>query len=443
MAFAAVPEYLGQDFRDASPGMRFGMYLKLWGENRRTKEKLWETHDIDYEIKGRDAREREVKRENKGPALDDARKLNNNDKEISKNLFERQKHAFDVSIQTSASMRLEARSVAPFTTGLGHEHPLENGFAFLSPYGLPYLPGSGVKGVSRQAARELASGLWNDESDSGKSIDPNTPKWTDEPRHILEIAGQRMELSDIEVLFGRESDHSDLQHLRGCLTFWDVFPQLKGDSLMVDIMTPHHGHYYQNKGTPHDSGSPNPIAFLTVPPESNFVFHVQCDTQRLEAIAPDLAHNEHWKALIQMAFEHSFAWLGFGAKTSVGYGAMEEDPNAAKRRQKAESERNEAANREAEQKARALARETMSPSDRYIDELLANRTDKTWSDFTTLFKAFKDGRVSTEHRGAVASRLQDLMKAAKKWKPKTEKKNPAKDNDYQDTLTVQKWLTGN
>jgi CRISPR-associated protein Cmr6 len=29
-----------------------------------------------------------------------------------------------------------------------------------------------------------------------------------------------------------------------------------------------------------------------------------------------------WKALLQDAFKYAFDWLGFGAKTAVGYGAM-------------------------------------------------------------------------------------------------------------------------
>jgi CRISPR-associated protein Cmr6 len=41
--------------------------------------------------------------------------------------------------------------------------------------------------------------------------------------------------------------------------------------------------------------------------------------------APDLlAEGEtHWKTLLEAAFKHAFTWLGFGAKTAVGYGAME------------------------------------------------------------------------------------------------------------------------
>ncbi|HWO99019.1 MAG TPA: RAMP superfamily CRISPR-associated protein [Methylococcus sp.] len=70
--------------------------------------------------------------------------------------------ALAATVPAEALLKLEATGVAPFTTGLGNEHPLENGFAFLNPYGLPYLPGSGVKGILRQAARELASGTWGE-----------------------------------------------------------------------------------------------------------------------------------------------------------------------------------------------------------------------------------------------------------------------------------------
>ncbi len=46
-------------------------------------------------------------------------------------------------------------------------------------------------------------------------------------------------------------------------------------------------------------------------------------------LAPDLAlpdpktSKPRWQTLITAAFEHAFQWLGFGAKTAVGYGAME------------------------------------------------------------------------------------------------------------------------
>jgi len=110
-------------------------------------------------------------------------------------------------------------------------------------------------------------------------------------------------------------------------------------------MTPHQSHYYQQKidrksgesASPHDSGQPNPIHFLTLPPGTCFAFHVQCDLPHLQRLAPDLAHGQRWQSLLSAAFQHAFEWLGFGAKTAVGYGAMQVDER--KRRQREEAQR--------------------------------------------------------------------------------------------------------
>ncbi|HAZ60386.1 MAG TPA: type III-B CRISPR module RAMP protein Cmr6 [Gammaproteobacteria bacterium] len=242
-------------------------------------------------------------------------------------LIARQKSEFSAINPGVSCTCFDALAVAPFTTGLGNEHPLENGFAFLNPYGLPYLPGSGVKGVLRQAARELASGAW------GEPLG-----WSENKSYWMKVGKERVELSVIDVLFGLESGDGDTAHVRGALSFWDVIPQIKGDSLMVEIMTPHQSHYYQQKPaagsvSPHDSGSPNPICFLTVPPGSSFTFHVVCDTAHLARLTRERAAGmselfaegeTHWRSLLQHAFEHAFEWLGFGAKTAVGYGAMRE-----------------------------------------------------------------------------------------------------------------------
>ena len=161
MAIAAVPGYLvREDLASASPGVRFGMYLQLWGTNNRTGERLWTTHDLNYRRAGRDNEEREFRDENKTASLNQATRLTNTDKQTLAALAHRQSVLAKPLEAGCQLLRIDALSVAPFTTGLGNEHPLENGFAFLNPYGLPYLPASGAKGVLRQAARELASGDW-------------------------------------------------------------------------------------------------------------------------------------------------------------------------------------------------------------------------------------------------------------------------------------------
>ncbi len=310
MSIAAVPAYLGQDFKQASTGLRFGMYLKLWGVNECTHQALWSTHDIVYRVRGRDQEERELREENKVSAINAACALSQSEKAAMAAISARQK---SLAAALPHCFTLPARSTAPFVTGMGNEHPLENGFSFLWPYGLPYLPGSGVKGVLRQAARELISGDWGDS------------EWTDKTVSEITIDKKTVPLTALDLLFGLETEDRQTEHFRGVLSFWDVIPDIKGDRLMVEIMTPHQTHYYRDGRQPHDSGLPTPIPFLTVPPGSGFTFHVQCDHARLARLAPELTKDEHWKKLLKSAFDHAFDWLGFGAKTSVGYGAMRPD----------------------------------------------------------------------------------------------------------------------
>jgi CRISPR-associated protein Cmr6 len=66
-----------------------------------------------------------------------------------------------------------------------------------------------------------------------------------------------------------------------------------------------------------------------------------CDSARLEHLAPDLANNDRWKALLTEAFEHAFAWLGFGAKTTVGYGAMISEAEQQKRQEETKKREHE------------------------------------------------------------------------------------------------------
>lgn len=365
MPIAAVPQYmqkLDPDFYLSSPpGHRFLLYFPVWGENGESKRVDWRMKD----------RVKKYKRQ-RGQLIDDgwtdlengqfactiaagntppyyeetprARRPRQDQglkpwRPLLKALFERQRAA---AATMPNLLFLEATATAPFTTGLGNEHPLENGFSFLWPYGLPYLPGSGVKGVLRKAAQELAAGMWGD-----------SRGWSEQPSYVINVGTERkprmLSLSMIDVLFGREPPKGDGDHVRGALTFWDVIPQIAGDSLMVEIMTPHQSHYYQQKMerksgdsvSPHDSGQPNPIAFLTIPPGSTFAFHVVCDERHLARLTqkreggPDLLQKGGdgkplWQKLIEAAFEHAFQWLGFGAKTAVGYGAMRlaTDPGA-------------------------------------------------------------------------------------------------------------------
>ena len=363
MPIAAAPRYLlEQRTETASPALRFGLLLPVWTTRedqkrevrKRAAAKSREGHEVKemLDTQGMDVTIQSLRRRRPNPlpgiwdkntsaARDvwrEVTKLSEGHLRCMKQLSMRQ-GAMRSVVSESNVLLLDARSVAPFTTGLGNEHPLENGFAFLNPYGLPYLPGSGVKGVVRRAAQDLASGAWGD-----------TCGWDGRDVFVIEVSGKSLPLSMIDVLFGREPRSGDRHHIRGALSFWDVIPQVKGGSLSVEIMTPHQGHYYQQGESPHDSGQPNPISFLTVPPGSGFTFHVTCGRAHLQRHAPELLRDERWRALVEAAFAHAFEWLGFGAKTAVGYGAMEVDPRVeeAKRQQAAE----DAARRERQEEER-------------------------------------------------------------------------------------------
>ncbi len=310
---AAVPSYV-KDFADAPPGHRFGLYYAGWDNNwRKPKNGV-----VDI--------------------LDQLAKLPAHSIKLLAALNARQQAA--ASAAGDAVLAFPCLSSSPFATGLGNEHPLENGFSFLTPYGLPYLPGSGVKGVIRKAAEELSSGDWGEEPRQG---------WNDDT---------------IRTLFGpgEEDPSRDNEPLQGALRFWDVIPTppvaIKNDKalLTVEIMTPHHSSYYQDGKTPNTSESPNPISFLAVAPESRFTFHVECNPARL---SPEL--RDHWRPLIEAAFNHAGKWLGFGAKTAVGYGRMRLDPGVAAQREAARAEQAQNKAREAEQ-----ARIAMLPADRRL-----------------------------------------------------------------------------
>ncbi len=331
---AAVPGYM-KDMDKAPPGHRFGLYFAGWTDE-------WKLADKE-----------------KQKMFSDVTSLGSEDHKHLSALIERQQRAAER--MGEAVFSIVARSTAPFVTGMGNEHPLENGFAFLNPYGLPYLPGSSIKGVLRRAAEELVLGreaegfdmldIWylfgfdgnadfleNQEQVRCAFREPDRlVKWL---KQILPDTFRKDGLDDPQAFLTALPSNKALRRSLfnvGALNFWDAFPQ---GSLSIEIMTPHHSDYLQNDGAPHDSEKPNPIPFLTIAPGARFHFFVQNigDTG-----------DGNWQRTLDQCFRHAWDWLGFGAKTSVGYGAMIEDPAIIAQRRREEEARRKA---EAERRQR-------------------------------------------------------------------------------------------
>ncbi|MDP2432337.1 MAG: type III-B CRISPR module RAMP protein Cmr6 [Pseudomonadota bacterium] len=393
---AAVPDYVGASFADCPPGHLFGLYFPVWKDD-------WM-----------------IEKDQKSAALKQTLALPPHTQETLAALRDRQTLLLD-ALPEAARLSIEAQSTAPFATGLGMEHPLENGFAFLNPYGLAYLPGSSIKGVLRRAAEELLPS-----PAGGRGAGGEGACWTEEA---------------ITALFGLESEDRQKEHTRGALTFWDALPKPAKNSMGMEVMTPHYGDYYKGESTPHDSGQPIPIVFLVVPEGAAFSFHLTCDTRRLpEPLSAS------WQDLMHVAFEHAFDWLGFGAKTAVGYGAMKWDDQREATVRKEREERASQALQAVEAKRldeeKKAARAGMSPVERAIQEFLDARLDKNAPEISAVIGAVKQGHMA-EHKVAVAEWLRARMQAEKgQWKETSQAKKPDKDREYQNTSLVMRWLRG-
>ncbi|MGZ5444636.1 MAG: type III-B CRISPR module RAMP protein Cmr6 [Thermoanaerobaculia bacterium] len=173
-------------------------------------------------------------------------------------------------------LSIDIRSTSRLIVGHGIPHSTQIGFLFDRLRGVPYLPGSTVKGLLRETARLIATG---------------------------EIAAE----ADVADLAARAEEIFGTQERRGAVVCWDAFV-MTWPRLEVDVMTPHHQSYYENGTAPGDWESPVPVYFLTIAPDQQFRFWFLGSGTGI-----DLAAIEK---LLRLGLE----WLGVGGKKSSGYG---------------------------------------------------------------------------------------------------------------------------
>lgn len=208
------------------------------------------------------------------------------------------------NIQARGGMCLEitARLQAPFVSGLGSCHPTETGFVLDRNSGLPYIPASAVKGVLRMAhALDIAER---------------------HPERVLEIRGG-FEIDDREPTMRKyfgDTDTSAKDAVRGQLVFLDAFPASL-PAIKQDIMNPHFGPYYKGEAPPRETDSPIPVMFMAVKEGVEFKFRVFALPLAEGASVSREFSDDDRKAIVAM-FTRACTQLGFGAKTSIGYGRM-------------------------------------------------------------------------------------------------------------------------
>ncbi len=176
-------------------------------------------------------------------------------------------------------------TTGPLTLHLARASALENAGICLHPlYGFVYLPGSGLKGMTRA----YAALVW-------KPAQPDA------------AAAQ----AAIESVFGNEPGERQAGHQRaGAVVFHDAWPT-RWPRLIVDILNNHHVGYYQGDDAPGDWDNPVPVYFLAV----------ECGTEFEFALAP--RRDDVPNSLLDQAQQWllgALCHLGAGAKTNAGYG---------------------------------------------------------------------------------------------------------------------------
>lgn len=179
---------------------------------------------------------------------------------------------WEKSLAEIGAQTRRARVLGRLSIGLGGESVLETSISLHRTYGVPYIPGSALKGLAARYARK------------------------------------RLENWDAEysrVLFGDTNG-------AGYLTFYDALyipESAKGDPpLALDVMNVHHPEYYRGENAaPADWDSPTPISFLSATGSFLVALH-----------GPD-----EWVDAAFQILAHALKEEGIGAKTSSGYGRME------------------------------------------------------------------------------------------------------------------------
>lgn len=170
--------------------------------------------------------------------------------------------------------------------GLGTESLRELGITLHHVYGIPYIPGQGIKGMFRNY---IINEYYSSEE---------------------EALGNEL----FSVIFGSNSQ-------QGKVNFYDAFPVNVKDIMGLDIMTPHYNNYYQNNKPPTDDDKLSPNKFIIVK-DAKFKFNISIEkTDRLFTVKDnDTDKPINLYTWLVENLNYALNYQGVGGKTSVGYG---------------------------------------------------------------------------------------------------------------------------
>ncbi len=232
-------------------------------------------------------------------------------KKQEKNIEKLKKVYGDENIKTIDYLSLKSRLIV----GIGNPSPAETGLLLHHIYGVPYIPGTALKGITRwsvtiEIGEEIKKSSNLDIYKIFKMV--NSYIENDEFEKKLQNDGLKLssnivdKIKKAQKIFGTKSS-------AGTVIFLDAFPD-ENVRFKVDIMNPHYPKYYDSaKEPPADWQNPTPIPFLTV--EVGKFDFILVFTKKASDDHKKLA--EDW---LKKALEN----FGVGAKTALGYGIFKE-----------------------------------------------------------------------------------------------------------------------
>lgn len=213
----------------------------------------------------------------------------------------------DKFTEVSGYSEIKATTLYPgLLIGTGTPHNLKgnagaiyNGFSLDPVSGMPFIPGSSLKGMLRSCFPD----------------EENNVKYSDKRReYIKSILADKclVEYDDIEALRKNIFENNDV--------FLGAFPKIKNDSealLDTDIITPHTPDWYSDYNPLKRYANPIPVTILKVRPGVEFIFSF---------ILHDMT-DEDGKVIVsaenkRVLFENLLSDFGIGAKTDVGFGKL-------------------------------------------------------------------------------------------------------------------------
>jgi CRISPR-associated protein Cmr6 len=304
--------------------------------------------------------------------------------------------------------------------GLGHPHVAETSMTLHHIYGMPYIPGSAIKGITRHfyinnvfEKIEIENNkqilivekiLENFEFKKDKDIEfdgfREKFKYKDKDKEILPIKelydffSERLEvIEEFQLIFGT-------QRASGKVIFLDAYP-ISNVNLENDVMTPHYQPYYSDKDSkipPADYFDPIPIKFLTVK-DTKFQFGLTIKSK---------INAEKIINLLKNSLEN----YGIGAKTAVGYGYFKNIENKT-------SEIDELIEEEEQGKAKIKESEIlkdMSEAERECYLLKTINDNKKWDKSLRLYN--KIDNFEDNEKIMIAKTLKEIWQRLEKWQGK-------------------------